>query len=502
MTRADLQENLGDQRQSTLLPVGAEQGLDRGHQRQQPTQRRAQQPQDTGVPGKSKAAAKSSRSGGQRAGAVGTTPHTTQKRSRGLTAINNNPPVAGPASFQPPARNPHTGLFFSSLDDATKATDAMKKPLWTPPPNDQTIPNTDAERQICVRLLVAAMKNTSNILDSKRPKRWDHAPGDPSKFDHFYDEYSVEKTCWEIEEFAERLHKEGPNILQCHDRAFLLSVARTKALTFGERMESIIELMETVKARCDKLMKGGHVEQFVADAPGIFKTSLGNKKYNPQRAVYIRLGKTSQNAANNPTANNASTSTPQIAAAGQIGSVVAGAEEGQARPVVASTVNGIPVTLDGGEEDARSKDGQLKEFENGDHTAHNLHGDGLVSDLLASRDMMASTTNPGSVQGLVEDIGPIPGRILLRKQPILLREAQARSSPVSSPPSSAPISSTGPPSLHAPTALARPNALASGKRNRRDFEGDNDEAAAGTPSASDRPHKRRRPSKKPRGSSQ
>lgn len=86
-------------------------------------------------------------------------------------------------------------LYFNNRDEAVHG---MKAPNWSPPDDDETIPDTDEKRQDCVRKLVAAMLDLSKYNDkdgSVFKKRW-YVVGEGRK--DFYDPKAIEKVCWDI----------------------------------------------------------------------------------------------------------------------------------------------------------------------------------------------------------------------------------------------------------------------------------------------------------------
>jgi hypothetical protein len=92
----------------------------------------------------------------------------------------------------------HTQLLHTSRDQAVSAHNNMLKSLdshFQPPSPDSTIPQTDAERQAAVRILVDAMQDISHADDAGSKafeSRW--APNAPRK----YEELDIQITAWEI----------------------------------------------------------------------------------------------------------------------------------------------------------------------------------------------------------------------------------------------------------------------------------------------------------------
>lgn len=115
----------------------------------------------------------------------------------------------GKGELQEPQRDPVTGLFFSSYDDAEQRVTLRAN--WKAPADDHTIPRTDAAKQEWVRQLYAAFTNVKGVLDkpgavllsrwiqhdsNKQPIRDER--GDYLPQYSYFNEAAIEKVCWDI----------------------------------------------------------------------------------------------------------------------------------------------------------------------------------------------------------------------------------------------------------------------------------------------------------------
>lgn len=90
---------------------------------------------------------------------------------------------------------------------------------------------------------------------------------------------------------AERLHTNGPTELSFYDKEFQKKFEKTKAWTFGERIDKVVELVTYYKSRVNTLMKGGVTERYVAIPEDIIKDSETCLRNNVNKAVDIALGR-------------------------------------------------------------------------------------------------------------------------------------------------------------------------------------------------------------------
>jgi hypothetical protein len=66
---------------------------------------------------------------------------------------------------------------------------------------------------------------------------------------------------------------------------------KTADWTFGQRIDTICEVMRLCKGRCDKLMKGGELVLYVANPAEILSTSKTNRTQNDKRQVFLGEGR-------------------------------------------------------------------------------------------------------------------------------------------------------------------------------------------------------------------
>ncbi|PSN65460.1 hypothetical protein BS50DRAFT_636223 [Corynespora cassiicola Philippines] len=181
-------------------------------------------------------------------------------------------------------------LSFNSQHEASAASQdriADSELDWSSPQDDDTLPTTDEERSEVVRRLLGAMLETNHCKDPGS-RSFAHRWKEGSTFYHVED---MERVCWEIQEFAEKLHREGPRILSIHDKNYLGIVAKTKDLKFSDRIQLIMTLMVEFKSRCDKLMRGGAVQEYVAAPQEVLRTGRVNIKSNKDRQAYLIVGR-------------------------------------------------------------------------------------------------------------------------------------------------------------------------------------------------------------------
>lgn len=97
--------------------------------------------------------------------------------------------------------------------------------------------------------------------------------------------------CWELARIAERLHRAGPAHLSIFDPEAQRQNAKTRDLTFEQRVAFMCRLMRYSKARCDALIKGEAWELFVVQAKLMLQESRTNREQNENRKVIARLGR-------------------------------------------------------------------------------------------------------------------------------------------------------------------------------------------------------------------
>jgi hypothetical protein len=90
---------------------------------------------------------------------------------------------------------------------------------------------------------------------------------------------------------AEDLHLHGPGFMPLHDPEFNKIIDKTRTWTFGQRIDTLVEVMHNFKGRCDKLMKGGEVLLYVANPGEVLATSKTNRTQNDKRQVLLGEGR-------------------------------------------------------------------------------------------------------------------------------------------------------------------------------------------------------------------
>ncbi|KAI4934900.1 hypothetical protein J4E85_002762 [Alternaria conjuncta] len=183
------------------------------------------------------------------------------------------------------------GLSFRNL---AEAKDSMLNRYiekdWMPPPNDSTIPTTDEDRAGHVAELLAAMKDTSACPDNQDKDRFAKRLTPGAKKAIYEDQ--MEKVCWQLVDTAEKLHAFGPKSFSIYDTTPLETMWDCRNFTFGERIESLCELLRLSKSRCFSLLKGENLETTVGAAPQKITGTILNNGQNKNRQKYIAEGRT------------------------------------------------------------------------------------------------------------------------------------------------------------------------------------------------------------------
>ncbi|KAI4660160.1 uncharacterized protein J4E79_005965 [Alternaria viburni] len=183
------------------------------------------------------------------------------------------------------------GLSFRNL---AEAKDSMLNRYiendWVPPANDSTIPTTDEDRAGHVAELLAAMKDTSACPDNQDKDRFAKRLTPGAKKAIYEDQ--MEKVCWQLVDTAEKLHFFGPKSFSIYDTTPLQTMYKSRNLTFGERIDSLCELLRLSKGRCFSLLKGENLETTVGAAPDKITGTILNNEQNGNRQKYIAEGRT------------------------------------------------------------------------------------------------------------------------------------------------------------------------------------------------------------------
>lgn len=180
------------------------------------------------------------------------------------------------------------GLLFTSLEEAVAA---IPLPTWQCPANDNTIPSTDEARQEWVTKLLNAMNNVKDVNDKQGlvfKKHWFDSSRGTSDF---YSVIDKEIICWDILDLAERLHRQGPHVLNSFDPTFWVQAAKTRGWTFQKRIQSIVDLLMYSKSRCEKLLGGAGLQPVVTNPIGLKSATKGNLKQNRKRQALLEAGR-------------------------------------------------------------------------------------------------------------------------------------------------------------------------------------------------------------------
>lgn len=87
------------------------------------------------------------------------------------------------------------------------------------------------------------------------------------------------------------MHKHGPSHLPLHDPEFNKLVEKTREWTFGQRIDTLVQVMHLFKGRCDKLMKGGEVLMYIVNPGEVLATSKTNRIQNDKRQMLLGEGR-------------------------------------------------------------------------------------------------------------------------------------------------------------------------------------------------------------------
>ncbi|KAF2029451.1 hypothetical protein EK21DRAFT_112826 [Setomelanomma holmii] len=179
---------------------------------------------------------------------------------------------------------PASGLHFGDLPDAANAAQPLRH--WTAPTVDATLPTSDLERRQWVVKLVDALNNATNVFDapSRITKRWLSSPP-------YYTDMAKELVAWKILGLTEAVQTKGSSALISFDTTFWKNAAKSRAWTFVERMNKIIELLTCSKARCEKLLAGLGLQLVIANSDVVLRTTKDNGKQNYRRQAILVAGR-------------------------------------------------------------------------------------------------------------------------------------------------------------------------------------------------------------------
>jgi len=136
---------------------------------------------------------------------------------------------------------------------------------WHPPSNDTTIPRTNAQRGAYVIRMRRAMVDVSRTTETSKHfiERWKQ-PLQNGQRPLPHSLVSMEATCWELLDLAERLHTQGPICLSIYDPSALKAAGKYRHLTFSQRIDALIEELLYSKKTVDGLMRTEGHAMFVA----------------------------------------------------------------------------------------------------------------------------------------------------------------------------------------------------------------------------------------------
>jgi hypothetical protein len=168
-----------------------------------------------------------------------------------------------------------SGLYFSSVTEARQVVQGLN---WGPHPDD-TLPQSQQEREAIVHKLLAAMQDMSVVQDKMSglmlKKRWlggavvgkvKDEDGEESQneveqrvaSDAFYQRWQKERICWEIvvsthcpfsnytltpyQATAEKIYREGTGFVSVLDPVKLKDCEASRPLTFRERIDMLVRV--------------------------------------------------------------------------------------------------------------------------------------------------------------------------------------------------------------------------------------------------------------------
>ncbi|KZM20759.1 uncharacterized protein EKO05_0002616 [Ascochyta rabiei] len=179
-------------------------------------------------------------------------------------------------------------LTFISLREAEAAMPGRYlEKNWQAPSPDETVPDTNEDRAYWVLKILDAMQDTSTCKDNKDGfsfvKRWRNAG--------YYNIQEMEKVCWQMVDVAERLHAQGPSVMNiyCHDAHKKLHASRS--LTFEQRIVAICDMLKLSKFLCDNLMKGEGTEALVGAPKQKMSGARTMARQNLKRQNWLEEGR-------------------------------------------------------------------------------------------------------------------------------------------------------------------------------------------------------------------
>ncbi|KAF2800304.1 hypothetical protein K505DRAFT_355866 [Melanomma pulvis-pyrius CBS 109.77] len=215
-----------------------------------------------------------------------------------LSPASGLPQAPAPIKLEPSEGDPAISTPPNTTDGILKSknrADAINRlrhvPTWMPPSpaEDVTFPRTDGDRQHYAQQLFTALINRDNVED--KPGRTYNKRAKRANGEEFYWVEDMEKVCWDIVDLTERFHRDGPSVLNIHDHSFHKEIIEpTREWSFGKRIGVLIEVMTSFKSRCNKLMKGGVLDHYIANPGEILKNCRNNLRNNNRRQDVLKVG--------------------------------------------------------------------------------------------------------------------------------------------------------------------------------------------------------------------
>lgn len=159
---------------------------------------------------------------------------------------------------------------------------------WNPPEEDDTVPETDMERRGAARIILGALMDTSRAQDADSrgfKSRWAPNAARP------YEYGDLETAAWEVVSLAERLHLEGPTVLEIRDANYVENINFSSHLTFEQRIKILAKLVMEWKARADGLIKGDTLHTAVGAPLEALSSARSNYGANKERNKALKWAK-------------------------------------------------------------------------------------------------------------------------------------------------------------------------------------------------------------------
>jgi hypothetical protein len=146
----------------------------------------------------------------------------------------------------------------------------------------------------------------------------------------------------------------GPSCLSIHDPAIEDTIVKEGMLTFGERIDYIIDLLALYKSRCEDLMKGSALDETVAMPQFKLRCAAQNKQNNKFKADLILKGRgitTGEKAPPDPKIQEGTTAIASADVKGNLEDEDEITDKTKTPGLIAENGNGNTVTVDQGKTD-------------------------------------------------------------------------------------------------------------------------------------------------------